>query len=328
MRMQHRFCLRQSLSPTYHNLSRHLQDRGWRKTSFNWLAHFNEQHFQFDIQAAECLEFKDLLSQLVVHYCPNVMPMTYCINDQNWISILNHCANNIVWILKPAKLNNGQYIKILQNLQQLENHYLSRNRLGGEHVLQQYIEYPHLLKGPSQGHKYTIRMFVVITNYAGAYLYPHGYFNIALHPYQHNNFIDLSSHLTNEHLQETKHNVVQIPTHQYELFKPLYPQIKSILIATLNALKQLHPQAFICQRQRTLALFGFDFIVDANERVWLLEANHGPCFPIHDEHPLQKTLYYDFWHAVIANFITPIATQQCIKEIEYPYFDPIMNDAH
>ena len=333
----YRFCLRVSRSPTYFNFSHYLSEQGWTSTHFNWLAHFSEKNFEFLLPAAECLEYKHLLAQLVAQYCPQVMPVTYCINDQNWPSVLNQIAdeyyrrdnqlvdqiNNLAWILKPALLNNGQHIKIFQKLSQLEQHYLSSDRLGGEHVLQHYLMQPHLLKGPQQGHKYSIRMFVVLTNYAGAYLYPHGYFNVGLHPYQPNDFTDIRSHLTNEHLREDELNVVQIHTQQYELFKPFYPQIKTIVSSIISAVRHLYPQAFIKEEQPALAIFGFDFIVDHDLRVWLLEANHAPCFPISDEHPLQKSLYYDFWQALIASFVVPIANKQAVDSIRYQSFEAI-----
>jgi hypothetical protein len=332
-----RFCLRQSQSPAYSNLCHYLQKQGWGRTRFNWLAHFSEQNFQFDLPAAQCLEFKNLLAQLVAQFCPQVMPVTYCINDQNWPLILSQLADEyykqenklvdqidyLAWILKPALLNNGQHIKIFQRLSQLEQHYLSSNRLGGEHVLQRYLIHPHLLKGPEKGHKYSIRMFVVLTNYAGAYLYPQGYFNVGLQPYQTNDFNDLRAHLTNEHLNEDEFNVVQIRTEQYDLFKPFYPKIKTIVAAVVNGLRNLYPQAFMTAKQRTLAIFGFDFIVDNEAHVWLLEANHAPCFPTSDKHPLQNSLYYHFWQAFIRSFVLPIARQQAVNTIEYQLFEAV-----
>lgn len=331
--MKKRYCLRASLSPTYYNLCDFLQKNGWCRTRLNWLANFNEDNFNFDVPAAECLELKNLLAELVAKYCPEVMPITYCINDQNWPFVLQQISreyeasgqslDHIVWILKPAFLNNGRHIKIFPHLNQLTQHYRNANRLGGEHVLEQYVLYPHLLKGPQQGHKYSIRMFVVLTNYAGVYLYPYGYFNIALHPYDPNEFTDMRAHLTNEHLKEDEYNVVQIPTQQYDLFKPLYPQIKTIITAVMDGLHKQHSEAFVCKKRRALAIFGFDFIVDNDLRVWLLEANHGPCFPISDDHPLQKKLYNDFWQAFIASFVLPIAMNLPADSIKYQLFEKI-----
>lgn len=334
MSSSYRFCFRDSESPTFANLSRYLQEQGWLRTRFNWRAHLNEKNFKFNLEAAKILEFKHLLAKLVSLYCPEVMPFTYGINDDNWPSVLNSIASqyymknnqlldevpNLVWILKPSSLNNGQQIKIFPRLSQIENHYLSTNRLGGEHVLQQYLSNPHLLKG----HKYSIRMFVVITNYAGAFLYPYGYFNVALQPYEAKNFFDLSSHLTNEHLKEDESNVVQIPTQNFEFFPSFYTQIKSIISATLNGLRQLKPQSFICKKNPQLAIFGFDFMVDSDLRVWFLEANHGPCFPTSDEHPLQKLLYYGFWQEFITNFVLPIAKKHFEGNIQYHEFEQLM----
>lgn len=331
---KNRFCFQNLQSPTFYNINQYLQKHGWYPTRFNWIANFKEQHFDFNLPAAETLEFKHLLAQLVAQHCPEVIPETYCINDQNWISVLNiitdkyykqenlhiNQVENLNWILKPALLNNGQHIKIFQTLSQLEQHYLSSDRIGGEHVLQKYLTKPHLLGG----HKYTIRMFVVITNYAGAYLYPNGYFNVARQLYQTADFDDISAHLTNEHLNEHESNVIQIPTNRMDIFTALYQPIKDLVTVTISTLRQQHPQAFIENKRRTLAIFGFDFIVNSDKRIWLLEANHGPCFPTSDDHPLQKHLYYDFWQAFIASFVIPIAQQKPCSQIQYQLFEPVV----
>ncbi|KTD31564.1 MULTISPECIES: hypothetical protein [Legionella] len=327
------FCLKQSQSPTHYNLHRYLKAQGWRSRRFNWQANFSDANFQFNPQAAETLEHKHRLAQLVDRYCPEVMPKTYCINDENWPDVLNQMANNhylfhtqvldhidnLVWILKPALLNNGKEIKLFKKLSELEQHFLSRERLGGEHVLQQYITHPHLLRDQR---KYSIRMFVVLTNYAGTYLYPHGYFNVAMHPFTPTDFSDLRPHLTNEHLREDETNVIQIPSQRFTALTPsLYPQIIRIVAAIMKGLRQLYPEAFTCDALRTLAIYGFDFLVDSHGRLWLLEANHGPCFPVSDDHPLQNYLYFDFWQDFIASFVLPIASKQAFKQIQYHLFE-------
>lgn len=314
-----RFCLNSSQSPAFLNLQRYLQEQGWQASRFKWLAAFSEVNLQFDTKAAEALEFKHHLAALVARYCPQVMPLTYCINDQNWPLILTELAanhyqqgladqiDNLIWILKPALLNNGQQIKIFQTLSALEQHFLSSQRLGGEHVLQQYLAEPHLLR---DSHKYSIRLFVVLTNYRGVYLYPKGYFNVALHPFDPRNFTDLRPHLTNEHLSEEESNVVQIPSARFDIFSAFYPQIKAISSQLIRGLEQRYPDAFICKKHAALAIFGFDFMVDRQLRLWLLEANHGPCFPVSDEHPLQKHLYHEFWQDLIHSFVLPIARRR------------------
>lgn len=334
MNRLYRYCLNKDQSPTHYNLARYLQALGWRSSRFNWQARFSNKHLQFNLEAAQQLEFKHLLAKLVAQSCPQVMPLTYCINDFNWSAVLDKIANKyyvhdhqvlnqregLAWILKPALLNNGQEIKIFQEVSEIENHFLSSQRLGGEHVLQQYLMNPHLLR---EKHKYSIRMFVVLSNYAGAYLYPYGYFNVALQPFAEKDFKDLRSHLTNEHLQDEEANVVQIPSQRFDIFASFYPQIKSIVTAVIKSLQDLYPHAFVGGKHRSLAIFGFDFLVDNSGRVWLLEANHGPCFPLSDEHPLQSHLYYEFWQALIQSFVLPIALRLSPHEIHYHLFEPV-----
>lgn len=329
------FYLPEKDSPTAYNLSVYLQARGWQSAHSEQQADFGETNLDFHTAAACCLEYKHLLAKLVAEACPQVMPITYCINDYNWPQALNQLADDfyrkdsqycnqpdkLAWILKPALLNNGQGIQIFQNLDGLAQHFASSRRLGGEHVLQQYITNPHLLR---DNRKYSIRHFMVLTNFAGAFLYPQGYFNVSMHPYAGNNVSDLKSHLTNEHLYCNEPNVIQIPTVRFELHAGLYPQIKAILQMLTGALQQRFPEAFVPEKQRTFALFGMDFMVDVSGRVWLLEANHGPCFPVEDEHPLQSYLYQEFWQAVIDCFVLPVANNSNLGSKVTSVFDRIL----
>lgn len=322
-------------SPTAYNLSVSLQARGWLPAISQQQADFGETNLDFHEAAACCLEYKHLLAQLVAQACPQVMPITYCINDHNWRQVLGQLADdyyrkdsqycnqidNLTWILKPALLNNGQAIRIFQNLNDLAQHFASSKRLGGEHVLQQYIGNPHLLR---DHRKYSIRHFMVLTNFAGAFLYPQGYFNVSMHPYAGNDVTDLKSHLTNEHLYGNEPNVIQIPTARFELHGSLYPQIKDILQLLVTALQQRFPEAFVPEKQRTIALFGIDFMVDASGRVWLLEANHGPCFPVEENHPLQSYLYQDFWQALTDYFVLPVANNSDLAPAVSSLFDRIL----
>ncbi|MDP1604560.1 MAG: tubulin-tyrosine ligase [Legionella sp.] len=328
--LKNRFYFPTPLTPTFYNLSAHLQANGWTASRFRKFADFSDKNLAFNEDAALSLEYKHLLAQLISRYCPEVMPRTYCINDQNWPAVLSKVACEFyapggcgepVWILKPSLLNNGQQIKIFTTLSALEAHFSSFNRLGGEHVLQQYIKNPHLLR---DSRKYSIRHFVVLTNYAGAFLYPQGYFNVALQPFNATDFTDLKSHLTNEHLFGNEPNVIQIPTKKFEFYREFYPQIKSILTNVISGLLQSHPHAFVTDSKRDFALFGMDFMIDSTGRPWLLEANHGPCFPMDDHHPLQAYLYKDFWQNIISNFVYPIASKSAAPSIDESVFEALI----
>lgn len=324
-----RFNFNAAVSPTYANLQHYLLNNHWTATRYAWRSHFSEKNFAFDELTAQQLEYKHLLAELTQRYCPHTMPLTYVINDNNSSSLLTQLMaqadlQNLLWILKPSLLNNGQHIKLFNDLMGVVQHYSQHQRLGGEHVLQQYIDPPHLLKE----HKYSVRMFVILTNYDGAFIYPHGYFNVAKLVYDPHNLTDLMPHLTNEHIQDPWPNVIQIPTDRFDYFDQLYPQIQAITQQVLSGLIYEFQKSFVYQHKRKLAIFGFDFLVDANSRVWLLEANHGPCFPVNEDHPLQKYLYQPFWEAFIKSFVLPIATKQNIYEILYSSFERVGNAAN
>lgn len=299
------FDFEQSLSPTFIQLTKHLTQRGWENRSS---ATLNLQNFNLDDRVTQTLEFKHLLAELL---SSNIHPQTFYIDDENWQQVLPNIPEQI-WILKPSLLNNGQHIHIFPKKADLWHHYAHSSRMGGPHVLQKYLDEPHLLKGPERGHKYSLRMFWVLTGTGHAYLYPHGYFNVALKPYDKDNFSTLGCHLTNEHLSHDTYNVIQIPTFQYALFQPFFPKILAILVEVTQQLNHRFANIFSVSLKPQFALFGVDFLVDSEERVWLIEMNHGPCFPTTEEHPLQQKIYQGFWQALIQDIIEPLLSQETV----------------
>ncbi len=290
-------------SPTQFNLDKHLRLLGWESKA---PGDFNDSHLCLHEAYSQLLEYKHVLAS----WAPNhLIPKTYSINDSNYVDVLlqiqEQGLSDNYWILKPSLLNNGQGIVLFDHSDQLYDHYLTSNRYGGEHVLQQYIINPHLLNG----HKYTFRMFVVLTNFAGAYLYKDGYFNVARSPYTPSNVNDLHCHLTNEHLAANEgENNWQIPTTRCPNFSVIYKKMLAAVSKTLEAFYQQAPDLHNAQITKPVfSLFGFDFILDENLKLWLLEVNHGPCFPKDDHHLLQKHLYCQFWRDIINDFVQHIA---------------------
>ena len=304
--------------PTPFNLAKHLLDLGYRQAQPGLI---NDKHFHLDPAHSQLLEYKHLLAQLSQQYCPEVMPLTLLIDDHNYPEVLRsagqimqQCDSKMVWILKPSMLNNGEQIHLFDSMEKLKNHYASNNRLGGPHVLQRYILDPHLL----QGHKYTLRMFVVLSNVAGAFIYQHGYFNIARTEYTNQDFNHTSCHLTNEHLaSEQNPNNWQVPTERTPHFDNIYPSLVQIATRIIQALRMEAPPLFDAKDQYpAFGIFGFDYLLDASLRPWLLEVNHGPCFPCDPNHPLQNYLYQPFWLDLITHIIEPalgISTQDSNK---------------
>lgn len=320
----YRFRGTEAFSPTLYQLEQFMQIAGMKRTRWSWRARFSDRNLDFSPEACECLEYKHLLAQLMAQYCPEVIPETYILNDYSWMSVLNDVAQDhymtkqtlidevpgLVWILKPSLLNNGQHIQVFQKFSQIEEHMLHPNRLGGPHVLQRYISNPDLY----EKRKYSLRFFVVVTQEAGAFLYQQGYLNVALASYSNKNFSDLHVHLTNEHLQHNKPSVVQIPTQDQAKYPIWYPKIRDIAQAVGLALETHFPNAFQPYKDRTFGVFGFDFMLDDQDKMWLLEVNHGPCFPLDSHHPLQEILYQEFWQSMIDQFVLPIVNGEPISK--------------
>lgn len=323
--MTKRFNLESAQSPTHFNLCEGLSALDWRFSRFPWLSSFSDKNLQFNQEVSQCLEYKHLLAQLVHHYCPEVMPETYPIDDANWPKVLSNLMQSYpkpsVWILKPSLLNNGQHIKIFQNYEEIESHFLSARRMGGSHVLQRYIQNPELLR---DSRKYSIRLFVVLTDYDGAFLYPYGYYNVSNNRYTPDQFEDSRPHLTNEHLNNEEVNVIQIPSARFADFSSTYQPIKELLTKVMQGLHSEFTKELQSRKNRHIALFGFDFMKDTTGRVWLLEANHGPCFPKTYEHPLQHYLYESFWKELIDCFIIPIAKNKDLSTLSYSPFERII----
>lgn len=294
--------------PTEFNIAQQLTRMGHQACNDIRQAAFCDTQLTLPESLSNLLEHKHRLAQFLDEHCSTVAPPTFPIDAEHCITVceqLRECSNR--WILKPALLNNGEGIRLFDHIDDVIAHFMGNQRYDGPHVLQHYIEPPHCL----QGHKYSIRLFVAITNDALCYLYPHGYFNIAKIPYKAV-FTDPKCHLTNEHLSHgLQPDSIQIPTdrapHFERIFHTLYKQCRHIAHALLQHSKD-HTQP--SATPSALSLFGFDFMLDEHLQSWLLEINHGPCFPVDSSHVLQEPLYQGFWQAVANELVLPIATQQ------------------
>ncbi len=302
-------------SPTQFNLQQVLEAKGWLKEKHK--AIFDDNNLQFDSPACQIIEEKHRLAQFLKQQDLHIAPETWVVDDLNYTKVhqlVSHKNSSRPWILKPSLLNNGEGIVILDTIDALKAHYQQPKRFLGKHVLQAYIDKPHLL----DGYKYSLRVFVVLSRKQGAFIYREGYYNICRKAYAFEDYTDLSRHLTNEHLHLGEGpNNQQIPSSLFERFKTIYQDIVSQLKAFFKAL--VDSKKFTIEtvtEYEKLAFCGFDFMLDDKLKLWLIEANHGPCFPKDKNHPLYQCLYFDFWQAIIKAFIEPLATKTFLSEFE------------
>lgn len=305
--MPKRFYFSQANLPTQANLILQALTHGFEPGDAN-NSDLNDTFLSLNEQALRHLEYKHLLHDLVNRHRPTLIPKGYPIHDGNVLDVVTsiQAQSEHNWLLKPALRNNGDGIVLIPDANALIQHYQSQKRYSGDHLLQAYIKQPHLLNG----HKYSIRLFVIVTHDAKAYLYPDGYMNIARKPY---NLEQGEGYLTNEHQQRDTPNVWQVPTERCPHFDVVYQKIKIASHHLIQAFFDEHGTG-IQQKTPGIALLGIDWMLDASLKLWLLEVNHGPCFPTDPNHPLQDHLYKTFWASVFQEFTLPLLkhTPPCV----------------
>ncbi|CAG8526534.1 14889_t:CDS:2 [Racocetra fulgida] len=226
--------------------------------------------------------------------------------------VVQECKENVSrermhnFILKPNLGNKGADLKIFHTIDQLRSVFdvtheeksvnIDENLLQlddvdesifhlREWVIQRYISNPLLIND----RKFHIRAYVLAVSKIKVYLYKDMLALFALHPYRSDDINDTLAHLTNTCLQI--HDESFKESDQVKLFWELmyhnsvideqdlisiFEQIKNILgecfKAVVSEVTQFMPL------ENAFELFGFDFLVDANKDVYLLEANSFPDF--------------------------------------------------
>ncbi|KAL0222050.1 hypothetical protein RCL1_001904 [Eukaryota sp. TZLM3-RCL] len=199
-------------------------------------------------------------------------------------------GNHSLWILKPGALSRGRNISVIQNLNQVFTSNFSSN-----FVVQKYLENPFLINN----RKFDIRQWVVVTNFPkfSVHFFHKFYVRLCSSEYDDCEISDRYKHLTNycvqkEILAENLDQEVEESSitnedliwsvdkfsqyfienfYQTDVVEKLQDQFKEIAISTINCVAE----EFSC-KYKVVETFGFDFIVDSNLKVWLLEVNSSP----------------------------------------------------
>ena len=124
------------------------------------------------------------------------------------------------------------------------------------------------------------------------YYFKEGYLRTSSEDYsiEENTFTDSCIHLTNNAIQKEgktygkyeKGNQLSFEYFQNtevgnEKFENIVQQMKDLIIHSVSSVKhKLNPY----NREHCFEVFGFDFIIDTNFKVWLIECNTNPCIEL------------------------------------------------
>ncbi|GLC36927.1 hypothetical protein PLESTM_000519300 [Pleodorina starrii] len=191
-----------------------------------------------------------------------------------------------LWIQKPVGLSRGRGISLLTSLKQVNT--------AEAMVVQRYLTNPLLV----EGHKFDLRLYVLVTSFnpLEAWMYDEGFARFTTLPYtlDEAELGNMHVHLTNSSVQRSRAEAGQLPAF-LQTAEPaggsktslatlrrllsrhgvdwplLWSRVCEVATATLFAAQDAIPHS-----PNSFELFGFDMMIDAELKVWLLEVNSSP----------------------------------------------------
>jgi tubulin--tyrosine ligase len=226
-----------------------------------------------------------------------VIPVTFHVKSTNdpefsdFEAFFNSNPNSI-WIVKPGEnTNRGKGISLAASVSEVKA-LVSDKSSSHTCIIQKYIERPLLINK----RKFDIRCFALMTSVNSViqgYFYTEGYIRTSSKEFSLKNLENKFIHLTNDAIQkhsedygkfepsnkmsyaELQNYITQTyPKHGINFEKDLLSKIKEIVSDSFSSVSQkIDPH----RRLNCFELFGFDFMIDEDFHVWLIEANTNPC---------------------------------------------------
>ena len=220
------------------------------------------------------------------------IPLTYSLPSDYALFVEEYKKTNSLWIVKPANRAQGKGIFIVTKLGQITK-WARQKWLQGEgygskeqYIISTYIEDPLLIGGK----KFDLRLYVLVTSYRPlrAYMHKDGFARFCTVPYNTDSgdLDNLFVHLTNVAVQKQgdeynerhggKWNVNNLRLYLESIYgkekcDKLFSTINFVVIHSLKAC-----QSVITNDRHCFELYGYDLLVDAALRPWLIEVNASP----------------------------------------------------
>jgi len=216
-----------------------------------------------------------------------------------------------IWLLKPGGKSRGRGIQLSARLEKILEVGVGRGA-EARWIVQKYIEDPLIINKK----KFDIRQWVVLTqlNPLAVWFYQDSYLRFSFHDYNTEKLKNRYAHLTNnsvsKHARDFDDQVDETMWSSDDFQKYLsehiqgedpwrdvvQPQMKKIVSLSMECV-----QDAIMPRSSTFQLFGYDFMVTADLRVWLIEVNSSPdcSYSTSTTRVLVKSMLEDLVHVVV-----------------------------
>ncbi|XP_046559189.1 uncharacterized protein LOC124268204 isoform X2 [Haliotis rubra] len=232
------------------------------------------------------------------------VPETYRLdNRDDRETFLQVYKENEIWISKPTGMNQGKGIFLLRTQEEIDKLLSERDARQQQskpsrplmsRIVQRYIHNPLLL----DERKFDIRAYMLIASTVPyLVLYHKGYVRLSCHKYDGED-TNLTTHLTNQFIQKKVPNYGDVKEdtawsmdkfndyinekvapekgiEQDWVYNTLTRQMQRIMLHCFNSVKH----KLQC-KVGYFDLYGLDFMVDQEMKIWLIEININPCLAI------------------------------------------------
>ena len=187
-----------------------------------------------------------------------------------------------IWIMKPSNLSRGRGVTCVDSLQPIEQSLTATNDSGL--IVQKYIENPLIIKK----RKFDIRQWVLVTslNPLVIWMWKEPYLRFGAEDYIMDDLNNIYSHLTNNSIAKHSEQFKNEKNFEGDMWtcqdfanfigenewKDIHEKIKNAIICSFYA---VHHE--IRQRGNSHELFGYDFMIDEDKNVYLIEVNASPA---------------------------------------------------
>ncbi|CAD8185015.1 unnamed protein product [Paramecium pentaurelia] len=217
------------------------------------------------------------------------LPSEYPIFFEEFKRQSTNSDTKTAWIMKPIGKSQGKGIFIFNKIQQISQwkntlRYNQDNPQAEAYIVQKYIADPLLIGGK----KFDMRIYLLCTSYQPLtlYLYRTGFARFTHHRYDSEDISNTYVHLTNVAIQKTSDNYDEklggkwnlqtlklylMTKYGQEKVAETFYNIQMLMIRSLQAVQKI-----IINDKHCFELYGFDILLDAQLKPWLLEVNASP----------------------------------------------------